>query len=118
MPEEPVTLFTIAAGAAAELFDRELMAVAENILDLNTEAEKVREITLKFKIKPDANRGFGMVSIDVTSKTGPTRGVGTTFFFGRRGGKAFVAENSPKQPSLFEEQKPKPVAQFRNGDRE
>ena len=44
----PLTQETICAGGVPEVFEREPRAVLNNIADPNTEAEKVRGITLKF----------------------------------------------------------------------
>ena len=112
--ESPVTLFNLADGAAAELFDEELSRVVANILDPNTDAECVREIALKIKIKPDSDRGMGSVAVQVTSKMGPVRGVGTRFFFGRKAGKFIALENNPKQ--LTFDDNLKAVVNIRTGE--
>ena len=114
--EEPVTLHTIAGGAAAELFDRELERIVADILDLNTEACAIREIDIKVKIKPDENRNFGAVAITVTSKTGAPKGVGTMLFFGKRNGMPVAVENNPQQPKLFDQLGPRPVVDFETGE--
>jgi hypothetical protein len=46
MREDPVTLVTLANGAAMELFDSELSKVVENILDPNTLPDTVRKVIL------------------------------------------------------------------------
>lgn len=116
MNELPVSIGTIAGGAISELFDRELERIVENILDLNTEATAIREIDIKVKIKPDENRNFGAVSVVVTSKTGSPKGVGTMFYFGKRGGHGIAVENDPNQRSLFDQLGPRPVVDFNTGE--
>ena len=116
MEEQPVTLFTLANGAAAELFDEELAKVVSNVLDLNTEAETVREINLKVKISPDDSRRMAAVSVQVTSKTGPIRGVGTQFFFGKRAGRCFAVESNPQQGQLFDKPAKPTEVDFQTGE--
>ncbi len=103
MKEDPVTLVTLANGAAMEIFDSELSKVVENILDPNTDPKAVREVTLKVRIKPDASRKNAAVVVGVTSKTGAINGCGTQFFFGKKGGKCFAVENNPDQGHLFDQ---------------
>jgi hypothetical protein len=102
MEEQPVTLFTLANGAAAELFDEELTKVVQNILDPNTEADTVREISLKVRIVPDDTRRMASVSVQVVSKIGPIIGAATQFFFGKRAGQCFAVEANPSQGQLFD----------------
>lgn len=113
--EEPVTLLTLADGALLELFDRELSHVCENILDPNTDAGTVREINIKIKIKPDESRRMAAVALMVSSKTGPVRGVGTQFFFGKRGGQAVAVEANPAQLTFDQAAKLKAV-DFKTGE--
>ena len=101
--EDPVTLTTLANGAALELFDGELSKVVENILDPNTEPDTVREVVLKVKIKPDASRKNAAVYVQVSSKTGAFKGAGTMFYFGKHQGKAFAIESNPDQGKLFDQ---------------
>ena len=114
--EEPVTLYSLAGGAAAEHFDEELSRVVSNILDPNTDAEAVREINLKIKIKPGNDRRIGAVSIQVTSKTGPIAALGTMFYFGKHGWRCFAVENNPNQPSLFDEPAKPTAVDFKTGE--
>ena len=114
--EQPVTLFTLAGGALGELFDREMERVSADILDLNTEADAVRTITIKVKIKPDENRGFGSASMFVSSTLGAPKGVASMMFFGRRDGRAVAVENVPAQKELFDPMGPRPVVDFKTGE--
>ena len=113
--EIPVTLYTLANGAAAELFEAELERIVANIQDPNTEPDAVREINLRIKIKPDNERRAGAVSVQVISKTGPSKGVGTMFWFGKKQGKYIAVENNPQQGVLFDQNKPMRV-DFQTGE--
>lgn len=101
--EEPVTLATLAGGAAMELFDNELAKVVENILDLNTEPDQVRKVVLEVRLKPDGSRKNAAVYVQVSSKIGPFKGCGTMFYFGKHKGRAFAIESNPDQGRLFDQ---------------
>jgi len=108
LPE--MTLETLAGGAAGELFLHELERVAENILDVNTEADAVRSITLKVTIKPGDERGSAGVTVTCASKLGPQKGAATTMFLGRRiGGKPIVTQFDQKQMQLAFDKETKPT---------
>jgi hypothetical protein len=107
---QTVSLPTIGNGAAVELFEHELEKVLENIADVNTEPESTREITLKFKFKPSAERNFGAVAITVTSKMAGTRGHAAQLSFGKRGGKAIAVEHNIDQMQMRWDEDSKPVA--------
>ncbi len=69
--DETLNLLNIEGGAASELFDTEMIAVVQDLLDLNTDATSPRSITLKWEYKPDKKvPGMGASSITVTSKLG------------------------------------------------
>ena len=55
-------------GAVAERFNSELTKIWSNIYDLRTDPEKVREISLKFKFKPNSKRDAATMTYDVTVK--------------------------------------------------
>jgi len=114
--EQPVTLYTLAGGALGELFDREMERVSADILDLNTEADAVRTITIKVKIKPDQNRGFGACGVFISSTLGAPKGVASTMFFGRKSGRAIAVENTPEQKELFDKLGPRPLVDIKTGE--
>lgn len=109
--KEQMSLINIKGGVAVELFDFEFQNVLKNIIDPNTNAEAVREITLKVKIKPDKERNFGPISIQAVAKLAPAAPVTTQAFFGMERGKAVAHEYNPKQGDLFE--KPTELAAVR-----
>lgn len=98
-----VTLMNLGLGAADERFRVELERVIENIADVNTDPEKVREITLKVKIKPNQDRNSAVVSISCTSKLTPYAEHPTTFFMGvDADGCPAVFEHNPQQTDMFD----------------
>lgn len=97
-----VSLETLAGGAVPERFDRELERVLKNIADPNTDAQAVREISVKVRIKPAADRESAVVRLDVASKVAPAKPVATPIHFGtdRTTGKLVAIGYDPRQPEL------------------
>jgi hypothetical protein len=108
--EKFVSLATLNSGAAIELFDNELDAVLQNIIDPNTKPDAVREVTLKIKIKPADSRKHADVSIQVSSKLAPAQESKTVFFLGVKKGHAVAAERDMNQMSFLNEESPKPIS--------
>jgi len=81
--DEKVSLKNLAKGAAIERFDLELKKIITNILDVNTDADAVREITLKVKLKPSEDRDFVAIGFQVTAKPAPLSAVFTKAFLDR-----------------------------------
>lgn len=107
--EQYVSLETLGGGpgressAAIELFNAEFQRVLDNCLDENTDPKKVREVTLKVKIKPDTDRELCKVEIHATSKLAPVTPYPTQFFLGKDSGRAVAVEDDPKQRNIFTE---------------
>jgi len=80
--DSKLSLSNLREGAAIEQFDHCLQQVLDNIQDPNTDAEGVREITLKVKFKPDKDRALGEVTVQASSKLAPTKAVLTRVFLG------------------------------------
>ena len=105
---ESVRLSDLANGAACELFDAELARVAYNIIDPNTDAKAVREITLKVRIKPTEDREMGDVTVICQAKLAGLRPAASRMFFGRVEGKLVAIESEdPRQAGLFDGPKAK-----------
>ncbi len=100
MKNETVSISNLGDGALAELFDRELARVLENISDVNTESTAKREITLKVNFQPDVDRETSQVSIVATAKLAGSVGVSTRVYIGTRGGEKVAVEFDPKQLNL------------------
>lgn len=78
---QKLTLETLCGGAVQEKVDRALHAIAENILDPNTDAKKKRSITLKIIFAPNGDdREDVTVSAEVTKSLAPETGVKTQLF--------------------------------------
>lgn len=88
-----ININNLAGGAMAERINRELLKVAENVMDPNTKAEAVRTVTISIKIKPNEARQIGITDIDVKSSLAPAKGVPTSFVFDYdKDGKAVMKE--------------------------
>ena len=104
--DKSVSLATLGDGAAVELFNTELQRVLDNVVDENTQATVVREVTLKIKIKPQEDRDYGDVQIQCTSKLAPIAPFPTHFFIGKHKGRGVATEHNPKQMKVFDDERP------------
>lgn len=109
MPREQkdLTLETAAGGVAAELFDRELQAVLENIADRNTDT-KARQIALTFSLQPsedsDGARRTMSISVQAKSRLRPVKPANSYAFLSRvKGGGIKATTHDVRQGSLLEE---------------
>ena len=66
-----INLDNFADGAVAERFNMELQKVLENIADPNTDAKKVRKVTLTVSFKADDKRDVALVSVQAKSQLAP-----------------------------------------------
>lgn len=80
---EPLSFENLGCGAAEEKFEEGLKRVLANILDPNTLPETAREIVLRVKIKPSANRSEASVIIDCQTKLASDRPFPTRIFIGK-----------------------------------
>lgn len=81
---EKLTMTTICDGAVQEKVDRALRAVADNILDPNTDPKKKRSITMKIVFQPNEDdREDVAVHVEVTKSLAPEAGVKTQLFIAK-----------------------------------
>jgi hypothetical protein len=102
----PVDLNTISGGAAIELFKDEIKKVIENILDINSDPGKVREIHLIVKFKPSkGERTKVTYTLNCYSNLAKNIPIDSTIYVGKEG-KEFVAyeQNIEQQTFPFEEE--------------
>ena len=97
---ETISLARLGHGAAQEKFETEFHRVLENILDPNTKATQIREISLKVKIKPNDGRDLCSVSIECVSKLAAEKPFETQFFVGNNMGQLVATEYDPQQMRL------------------
>lgn len=110
-PLKPVTLDTIAQGAVNELFQNEFSKVLENIADMNTDPQKVREISIKIRMHADAKRSQAQTEIAVQARLAPIQRVETRLFLGTHKGNFVAVEDDPQQKKLFDQEQPQAAPQ-------
>lgn len=94
-------LHTIGRGGAAELFERELQRVLENIKDANTDPKKKRKIKLTFELEPYADRSGANCNIRVETTLQTPNGVSGTVYIGRLGNAYRGFTQDIRQGDLF-----------------
>lgn len=78
-----VKLTKLANGAVQEKLDRSMADVIDNILNLNTDPEKPRKVTIDLTIKPNKTRDSASVTTVVKTKLQPELEVPATVLLGR-----------------------------------
>jgi hypothetical protein len=96
-----ITLETVGGGAAAELFERELATVLQNIQDPNTTALTKRRIRLDFVVVPTEDRAQATVGVFASSTLAPIKPAVSTLYMGRRQGRLVAVGYDPRQTELF-----------------
>jgi len=95
---EEASLQSIGNGAAIDQFNFQLKRAIENCQDVNTDAEAVRMVTLKVRIKPDKERKEASIDFQAEAKLAPDSKGKDQLFFGRHG--AYV---DPRRQISFDE---------------
>jgi hypothetical protein len=72
-----INLSSFADGAVAERFNAELQKILENIADPNTDAAKVRKLTLTLNFKADDKRDIVVTSVQAKSALAPAKHIET-----------------------------------------
>jgi hypothetical protein len=99
----PINLGSIARGAALELFDMAMEKVTANIADSSTDASASREITLKFRFKPDEDRRCAQVTTTASTKLAGCEEHVSKIYLGKdESGKAYAFDSDPRQEILFQ----------------
>lgn len=102
MPKyEKVDLASICGGAAAEVFQKCLAEVMQNINDVNTDPERPRRIALAFTFKPTQDRSMAEISFSCQAKVMPIRTVKGSILMAREAGGLVAYANTAKQEPLF-----------------
>ena len=108
---ERVTIDTISKGAAIERANLEFDRILQNILDPNTSAKVMREVTLKIKIRPTEDRSMGSVEIQAIAKLAPVTEHITQVYIGTD------QHGKPEASEIIEQELPfgENVTQMREG---
>ena len=100
MAEEKLSFSTLAGGGVEEKLQYALDEIAENISDPNTDAKKVRKLTMTLTLKPNEQRTIANLEIDVKTSLAAPMGISTTLMIDRdEKGKAVASEIYGKDPN-------------------
>lgn len=97
--EENIDISKLAGGAIQESIKYGLNEIFENILDPNTEAEKVRKLVLTLEFKPDESRQVVKTKTSCKTSLCPTNAVTTQMLIGRNGEKIVASELLKHDPN-------------------
>ena len=99
-------------GGVEERFNAELARVWDNVYDPNTDARKVREVTLKIKILPNERRDACDFKVSCSSKLAPAVDLTQTVMLQMNADGSITAtertEQIPGQLNVFGEESPMP----------
>ena len=99
---EPVNLGSVARGALLEYFNLSAARVAANIADPSTPACTPREIILKIKLTPEADRRGIDVVCSASCKLAATSEHKSRLYSGKgTDGKNYLFDDDPRQELLF-----------------
>jgi len=96
-----VNLEELAGGAAVARFNAALIDVVANMCDINTDAEKKREIVLKVGFKPNRDRDDCEVTVDCITKLAPESALSTALQIGVDPRTGEVEAIEPYQQPMF-----------------
>lgn len=97
--EKEKSILEMGRGAIMERVDYEMAKVIKNILDENTKATGVRELTVKVKLTPDDKREVIKVDTVASSKLQPTNSIVTVLYLGKdQNGDIGAVEMVPQIP--------------------
>jgi hypothetical protein len=90
-------------GALEHMFNAARDQILENIYDIKTDPEAVREMTIKVRFKPDERRYEIATALAVTTKLAPAMPVGGRVWLGQKDGKLTAVGYDLRQRQLFPE---------------
>jgi len=97
---DKLSFTTLAGGGVEEKLQYALDEVAENIADPNTDAKKVRKVTMTLTLKPNEQRTIANLEVDVKTSLAAPVGISTTLMIDRDGeGKIVASEIYGKDPN-------------------
>lgn len=99
MDEMRRSILDMARGAFKEHVDYEVQKVMDNILDVNTRADKKRTITVTLEFMPDSERRQITVAVVAKSKLEPVNAATTALYItGDSNGEITAVEMVPQIP--------------------
>jgi len=97
---DKLSFSTLAGGGVEEKLQYALDEIAANIADPNTDAKKVRKVTMTLTLKPNEQRSIATLEVDVKTSLAQPVGISTTLMIDRdEKGRAVASEIYGKDPN-------------------
>lgn len=95
---QEINILEMMNGAIGERVSYELAKVTKNCKDLNTEAKKVRTLTIEISLTPTESRESMSVRVGVKSKLAPVKALDCTLLLGGTEDDPVLMEYTPQVP--------------------
>lgn len=95
---QEINILEMMNGAIGERVSYELAKVIKNCKDLNTDAKKVRGLTIELALTPTESRESMAVKVSVKSKLAPVKALDSTLLLGGTEDDPVVMEYTPQVP--------------------
>jgi hypothetical protein len=100
---QPVNLGSISRGALMELFEIEIVKIAQNIADSKTKATTKRKLTLELTFAPDIDRKVLDVTANAKTKLAGIADHASRAYLGKgTDGQPYIFDEDPRQETLFD----------------
>lgn len=95
---QEINILEMMNGAIGERVSYELAKITKNCRDLNTEAKKVRTLTIEIAMTPTESRESMAVRVGVKSKLAPVKALDSTLLLGGTEEEPVLMEYTPQVP--------------------
>ena len=95
---QEINILEMMNGAIGERVSYELAKITRNCKDLNTEAKKVRTLTIEISMTPTESRESMSVRVGVKSKLAPVKALDSTLLLGGTEDDPVLMEYTPQVP--------------------
>ena len=95
---QEINILEMMNGAIGERVSYELAKITKNCKDLNTEAKKVRTLTIEISMTPTDSRESMSVRVGVKSKLAPVKALDSTLLLGGTEDDPVLMEYTPQVP--------------------
>lgn len=95
---QEINILEMMNGAIGERVSYELAKITKNCKDLNTEAKKVRTLTIEISMTPTESRESMSVRVGVKSKLAPVKALDSTLLLGGTEEDPVLMEYTPQVP--------------------
>ena len=95
---QEINILEMMNGAIGERVSYELSKITKNCKDLNTEAKKVRTLTIEISMTPTESRESMSVRVGAKSKLAPVKALDSTLLLGGTEDDPVLMEYTPQVP--------------------